>query len=72
VRASELVSLEADLPTSKSDLDALRRARGASSVSPSDIVALLAQFDPATCDDLRARPVMDGEPFKLADIDGPG
>jgi hypothetical protein len=65
VTASDLVSLEADLPTSESDLYALRRAREASYMTPSDIVALLEQLGPSSSVELRARPVMSGEPFEL-------
>ena len=65
MRASDLVSLEADLPTSKSDLEALRRARDASRLTPPDIVAVLEQLGPLSTSVLRERPVMTGEPFEL-------
>ena len=65
MKASDLVSIEADLPTSKSDRDALRSARNASRMTPSDIVAVLEQLGPLSTRVLRERPVMAGEPFEL-------
>ncbi len=63
--ASDLTTLEADLPTTPSDVEALRRARDASRMSPSDIVAALEQLGTLTPSELRSRPGPRGEPFLL-------
>jgi len=65
VRASDLATLEADLPTTPSDIEALRRARDASRMSPADIVAALEQFGTLEPSALRSRPGPRGEPFRL-------
>ena len=63
--ASDLTDLGKDLPTSPSDVEALRRARNASWMSPADIVAALEQFGTLTPNELRSRSGPRGEPFRL-------
>lgn len=63
--ASDLTTLEADLPTTPADVEALRRARNASRMSPADIVAALEQFGTLPAGELRSRPGPRGEPFSL-------
>ncbi len=63
--ASDLTTLEADLPTTPSDVEALRRARDASRMSPSEIVATLEQLGTLAPSELRSRPGPRGEPFVL-------
>lgn len=64
-KASELDSLERDLPTTAADVEALRRARAASAMSPADIVRTLEQLGTLSPEELRARPLLGGEPFEL-------
>lgn len=63
--ASDLANLEADLPTTPSDVEALRCARDASRMSPADIVAALGQFGTLTPAELQSRRGPRGEPFVL-------
>lgn len=63
--ASDLISLETDLPTSEADVEALRRAREASRMSPEDIAATIAQLGTLSPERLRSRPGPRGRPFTL-------
>lgn len=63
--ASDLTTLEADLPTTPSDIEAQQRARNASRMSPSEIVATLGQLGTLAPSELRSRPGPRGEPFVL-------
>lgn len=63
--ASDLSSLETDLPTTPADIEALRRARDASRMSPEDIVAVLEQLGTLSPERLRSRPGPRGKPFTL-------
>jgi hypothetical protein len=65
VAASDLSSLASDLPTTPADVEAQRRARDASRMSPGDIVAALEQLGTLSPERLRARPGPRGEPFTL-------
>ena len=57
------IDLETDLPTTRADLDALRRA-GRDGPRVTDYLAFLATFGEATPEQLRARPGPRGErPF---------
>lgn len=63
--ASDLRSLASDLPTTPADVEAQRRARDASRMSPADIVAALEQLGTLPPERLRSRPGPRGEPFTL-------
>lgn len=65
MKASDLRSLAADLPTTPADVAALRRARDASHMSPADIAAALEQLGTLSPERLRSRPGPRGEPFTL-------
>lgn len=67
---SDLSALENDLPTSAADVEALRRARAASSMTPSDIVRALEQLGTLSPERRRARPGPRGEPFDLPSSGG--
>lgn len=58
------MDLEADLPTTSADVEALRRAREAA-LQVEDYLAFLAIFPEPTPEELRARPITRGEPFTL-------
>jgi len=64
--ASDLSSLSADLPTTPADVEALRRARAASRMSPEDIAVALEQLGTLSSERLRSRPGPRGEPFTLS------
>ena len=63
--ASDLATLEEDLPTTPADIEALRRARDGSRMTPADVAAVAEQLGPPSADELRARPGPQGEPFEL-------
>lgn len=65
MKASDLSSLAADLPTTPADVAALRTARDASHMSPVDIAAVLEQLGTLSPERLRARRGPRGEPFTL-------
>jgi hypothetical protein len=59
------IDLEADLPTTQADVDALRRL-GRVGLQVTDYLAFLATFGDATPEQLRARPGPRGEkPFSF-------
>ena len=64
-RRHDLPDLEKDLPTTPEDVEALRRARAASAMTPADFVRALEQLGTLSPEELRARPVLRGEPFVL-------
>lgn len=64
-RPSEPLDLERGLPTTPADVEALRRARSLTRLSPEAYLRFLAQFPPPDEAALRARRGPRGEPFKL-------
>lgn len=63
--ASDLDSLEHDLPTTEADIEALRSARRGSAMSAAEVQQLLERLGPMSAPDLRARPGRGDEPFRL-------
>jgi hypothetical protein len=62
---SEPLDLEHGLPVLPEDVLALRRARARSSLGWEEYVAFLAAQPPPSLEELRARPLSGGEPFRL-------
>ncbi len=54
-RPMDLLDLEHDLPTTKADIAALRKARGAAKLSLQDYLAFLSRFPTVRAKPIRAR-----------------
>jgi hypothetical protein len=63
----EPLDLERGLPVTREDVAALRRARALTSLTWPQYEAFLAAQPAASYDELRARPLLSGEPFRLRD-----
>jgi hypothetical protein len=63
----EPLDLEHGLPVTREDVAALRRARALSSLTWQEYEAFLAAQPLPTHEELRARPLLTGEPFRLDD-----
>ena len=64
---SEPLDLEHGLPVRPEDVLALRRARALSSLGWQEYVTFLATQPPPSIEELRARPLSGGEPFRILD-----
>ncbi len=63
----EPLDLERGLPVTREDVTALRRARQLSQLTWQQYAAFLAAQPPPSVEELRARPLLVGEPFRLPD-----
>ena len=66
-RNAEPLDLARGLPVSREDVAALRRARALSTLTWVEYRTFLAAQPLPTADELRARPLLRGEPFRLRD-----
>jgi hypothetical protein len=63
----EPLDLARGLPVTRKDVLALRRARAFSSLTWPEYVAFLAAQPLPSIEELRSRPLLTGEPFRLGD-----
>lgn len=61
------LDLERGLPVTLEDVAALRHARTLAVLTWDDYVAFLAGLPTPSVEELRARPLLTGEPFRLID-----
>jgi len=63
----EPLDLEHGLPVTPEDVAALRRARELTTLTWDEYAAFLAALPTPSIEELRARPLLTGEPFRLID-----
>jgi hypothetical protein len=64
---ADLLDLERGLPVTREDIAALRQARSHDALTWDEYAAFLAAQPSPSSEELRARPLLTGEPFRVDD-----